>query len=267
MKWLATTAYYVFLALYYLLFAGALLAIASILILDLTSSGGIRGVMLRTPSGWALLALLAGAFALSAAVRRRLSRRGEARSWLLYGRYCVLSWAFVLIYWSGRYVARSGAFRRGLESDDFWGLIALPVILSFPWILRAGAGRRQALLLAVLLQGASCAGERAVELGEEFTLRVGESAAVRGSEIRIRVDGVGHGWLAEGGAHFLFAELSLTSEGGSRSVTTTRRDEIAVGDYTVQVLDILERGSTARPGGDEGCTLRVAEGLPAKSGR
>ncbi len=101
---------------------------------------------------------------------------------------------------------------------------------------------RRALALAGLmaLSLSACAGQVAVD--ERFELRDGQTVVVQGTGIRIRLEGVGHGWYADG-RHFPLADLAVTYEGETE--TATIDEDMTVGDYTITLLTVDEFEDTS----------------------
>ncbi len=104
--------------------------------------------------------------------------------------------------------------------------------------------RAAALACFMVLSLSACAGRVAVD--EQFELGDGQTVVVRGTGIRIRLEGVGHGWYADG-RHFPLADLAVTYEGETE--TATIDEDMTVGDYTITLLRVDEMEDT--------CTLRV----------
>ncbi len=91
-----------------------------------------------------------------------------------------------------------------------------------------------AWLLPFLLISA-CA--HSVALGEEVELSEGETVAIAGAGMRIRLDDVGHGWYADG-AHFPIVVVTV-SYGGSTDEYMIE-DALQVGDYWIDLSRVSE---------------------------
>jgi hypothetical protein len=112
--------------------------------------------------------------------------------------------------------------------------------------------------ICIILGGCSwLATHRSVEMGERFTLRPGASASVKDTDLVLQLDRVGYGWLANGGAHFLFADLTATLNGKSRSIIIEDGKVTTVGNYVIQVLAIVDNDLHPDKSAEDSCELRV----------
>lgn len=118
------------------------------------------------------------------------------------------------------------------------------------------------LLASICAVLAGCSGlalRRRVEIGQRFVLRPGASVSVKDTDLMLELDRVGYGWLASGGTHFLFAELSATLDGNSRTILIENGKDVAVGSYTIQVLAIVDDDLHPDEFAKDSCELRVTK--------
>ena len=78
---------------------------------------------------------------------------------------------------------------------------------------------------------------RRVKTGEPFALRQGESVVVAGTDLEIKLEGVGHQWYSNPqpkDARSSYVKLTITT-GGAPPRALEVSDRVSVGDYTIVV--------------------------------
>jgi hypothetical protein len=93
------------------------------------------------------------------------------------------------------------------------------------------------LLLSLLLTACTAT----VPLGEKAELQEGDTVAIAGVGMRIRLEDVGHGWYADGG-HFPIVYVTI-SHGGSTNAYEIE-DKLELGGYTIQISEVFEPEGT-----------------------
>lgn len=76
---------------------------------------------------------------------------------------------------------------------------------------------------------------RHVKVGEEFTLKAGEKASVRGSDLSIQLKSVGRQWYVDRRAESPFAELIIKGRGAAPARQVTVGESVVVDDHIVRV--------------------------------
>lgn len=96
-----------------------------------------------------------------------------------------------------------------------------------------------------------------IGVGEEFTLLPQQAARVRGANLTVRLEGVGHGWYANGGGEFAFANLSVRQGLSQNQFQLEVGESWSVSGYDIHLL-------AANPFGDNETRLQVTATQPAK---
>lgn len=96
-----------------------------------------------------------------------------------------------------------------------------------------------------------------VSVGEEFTLLPQQAARVRGANLTLRLESVGHGWYANSGGEFAFANLSLRQGLSQEQFQLEVGESWPVNGYDIHLL-------AANPFGDNEISLQVTATQPAK---
>ena len=100
---------------------------------------------------------------------------------------------------------------------------------SFSWILL-----RLGVVITVLALSACT---NSVALGETVELHEGDTVAIEGIGMRIRLEDVGHGWYADG-RHFPIVFVTISYDGSTEEYQI--EDDLEIGEYMIDVSGVFE---------------------------